>query len=318
MKRKKIAIGLLGIILMLFLTINIVAYFHAYKFTHYSNDKIVKTKEASLLSSADKFETLIFGINNPRPKNNVLPSQSFDTIQLQSNKKIECWLIKTDSAIGTVILFHGFSGQKSSMIDKSDEFLKLGYNTMLVDFMGSGNSEGNQTTIGYHEAEEVKTCFDYIRQRGESNIVLFGTSMGAVAILKSIHDYGIMPQSIIIECPYGTMYQTVCNRFKSLGLPTFPMAGILTFWGGVQNGFWAFGMKPIEYAKSVRSPTLLLFGELDKKVNREEIDAIFNNLSEPKKLKLYPLAGHENYLNQYKSDWVLDIATFLKLDKSIP
>jgi len=311
MSRKVIVKRLLRIILILFLTMNIVAYFHAYKFTHFSNNKTVKTKEASLLSTVTKIKTLLIGIDNPRPKNNRTPTQDYDTVELQSNKKIECWWIKTDSAKGTVILFHGYGGHKSSLVDKSDEFVKLGYNTLLVDFMGSGNSEGNQTTIGYYEAEEVKTCYDFIKKTSEKNIILFGTSMGSVSILKSIHDYKINPQAIVIECPYGTMYQTVCNRFKSLGVPSFPMAALLTFWGGVQNGFWAFKMRPNEYAKSVICPTLLLFGEKDNKVTRQEINDIFDNLSGIKKLKLYPNAGHENYLTNYKVEWIMDIKSFL-------
>lgn len=86
-------------------------------------------------------------------------------------------MIDTEKSKGTVLLFHGYGGEKSQLIKKSDEFIKLGFSTMLVDFMGSGNSEGNQTTIGYKESEEVKTTFEYIRQTGEKNIILFGTSM---------------------------------------------------------------------------------------------------------------------------------------------
>ena len=75
--------------------------------------------------------------------------------------------------------------KKSSLLDKAEIFLNLGYNTFLVDFMGSGGSDGNQTTIGFYEAEEVKTAFNYLEACGEKNIILFGTSMGAAAIMKA-------------------------------------------------------------------------------------------------------------------------------------
>ena len=81
------------------------------------------------------------------------------------------------------------------MLDKSEIFLELGYNTFLVDFMGSGGSEGNQTTIGFLEAEQVETSFNYLKNKGEKNILLFGTSMGAVAIMKAIHDFDLKPKS---------------------------------------------------------------------------------------------------------------------------
>lgn len=298
------------IILIAFILLNIVACFHAYKFTHFSNDPGAKTK-ASDLAFGQKVKALIFGINNPRPENRSTPTKDFETISLQSNKKIECWFIKADSSRGSVILFHGYGGEKSSMLDKADEFLKSGYNTLLVDFMGAGGSEGNQTTIGFKEAEEVKSCYDYLVSKGEKKIYLFGTSLGAAAILKSIHDYSIDPAGIMIECPFGTLYQTTTARFTSLNVPSFPLAGLLVFWGGVQNGFWGFSFKPVEYAKSVKCPVLLLFGEKDEKVSRKEIDDIFANFKGRKQLKTFPLAGHENYLVKYRNEWVKEIEQFL-------
>ena len=83
------------------------------------------------------------------------------------------------------------------------------------------------------------------------------------------------------------------------------------FWGGTQNGCWAFGHEPTEYAKKINCPTLLLYGEKDNRVSREEIDTIYSNLSGEKVLKTYPLSGHENYLNKYKKEWTADVGAFL-------
>jgi len=82
------------------------------------------------------------------------------------------------------------------------------------------------------------------------------------------------------------MYKTVCARFRSMNAPTFPMAGLLVFWGGLQNGFWAFGHNPTEYAKKINCPTLLMYGQQDDKVSRAEIDEIFANLAGQKELKM--------------------------------
>ena len=342
MKKRKILRLLLWAFVSLFVLMNAVAFMQAYKFTHFSNSGAPKTKDARHLSFGEKMSALFFGIDNPRPEHLALPSQHFDTVRLPSNKMIECWSIirdsnrvaakeehhevtegksrsgkkkapphVIDSTRGTVILFHGYGGEKSSMLDKSDIFLQLGYNTLLVDFMGSGGSEGNQTTIGVKEAEEVMTCYNYLLAKGEQHIYLFGTSMGAVAILKAIRDYHLAPAGIIIECPFGSLYETTCARFRSMDIPSFPMAGLLDFWGGVENGFWAFSHKPVEYAKSVTCPTLLLYGGKDEKVSMDEIDDIFVNLHGKKKLHVYEFAGHENYLRQYKQRWTEDVGHFL-------
>lgn len=304
----KITLWIIGVLAIL---MNVVAFFHAFKFTHFSENEGEKTRSAEKLSILDKGTALFFGIDNPRPENNKFPTQQFETITLQSNKKIECWSIKKDEAKGTVILFHSNGAQKSALLEKSDEFLQLGYNTFLVDFMGSGGSEGNQTTIGFKEAEQVKTAYSYVEEHGDSNIYLFGSSLGAAAILKAVDEFELRPQGIIVECPFGSLYETTCARFQSMGLPSFPMAGLLVFWGGVQNGFWAFDHNPIEYAKGIESPTLLFYGQQDEKVSRTEIDEIYSNLKGKKKLTTFPLAAHDSYFPRYREQWLEDVKIIL-------
>ena len=292
---------------------NLVAFFHAYQFTHFADENVRKTDKKNTI---DKIKALVFGVSNPRPTSKIVPKTPFEIVYLTSSKKIECWHVKVPNSKGVVAIFHGFSGSKSLMIDKSDAFNALGYDTFLVDFIGSGGSEGNQTTIGHKESQDVKTVFDYLekqqlKQNNSNNIILFGTSMGAVAILKAAETYNIKPTSAILECPFGTMYKTVYARFDAMNVPCFPMAGLLVFWGGIQNGFWAFSHNPQEYAKSVQFPVLLLYGEKDRDVSREEIDVMFSNFKGKKTLRTYAHAGHENYLINYKNEWLVDISNFI-------
>ena len=264
-------------------------------------------------SFGQKIKALVSGIDNPRPVNKVVPNNKFETIHLKSNKEIECWWIKKDSSKGSVILFHGYGGSKSTMLDKANFFYELGYNALLVDFMGSGGSEGNQTTIGFYEALQVKTALDYLTTHGEKNVILFGTSLGAVAIMKAVADHNCNASFLILECPFGTMLETVQARFSAINIPSFPMANLLVFWGGALNGFNAFSHNPVKYASHIRTPTLLLYGEKDLKVSKKEIDLIYSNLDCRKQLKTYRLAGHENYLNKYADQWKNDIRNFLSI-----
>lgn len=299
-------------VLTLLILMNIVAIFHSYKFTHFAAGHIKKTADPKKLSFGKKLMTLATGVNMPRPVNDKMPRTPYRTIRLQSNKEIECWYMPVSNAKGTVALFHGYGSNKSDMLSKAEVFMELGYNVLLPDFMGSGGSEGNQTTVGFWEGEQVKTCYDYLAGHGEKHIYLFGTSMGAAAIMKALHNHKISPAGIMIECPFGSMYQTVCARFRTMHAPVFPMAGLLVFWGGAQNGFWAFGHNPATYAKDITCPTLLMYGAKDEKVSRQETDEIFANLKGKKFLSIYPEAAHENYLNRYRNQWTSDISQFLQ------
>lgn len=302
---------LLWALLLVIVFLNAVALLHAYKLTHFDPSATRRLEASTPLSVGEKLGLLLTGADMPRPVNKTRPTLPYQTVKLKSNKAIECWYIPRDSAKGTVALFHGYGGEKSGLIDKAEVFHHLGYNTLLVDFMGAGGSEGVQTTIGFREAEQVRTCFDYLQQRGEGNIVLFGTSMGAVAIMKAMADHHLSARALVLECPFSSMLQTVENRFDMMGAPSFPMAPVLVFWGGTLNGFNAFEHNPANYAKKITTPTLLLWGEKDDRVKKRETDEIFQHLAGPKTLQTYPLAGHENYLTKYKGEWTGDVARFL-------
>lgn len=308
---KKIIKSILWISLVVFILMNMVAFFHAYKFTHFTEATIEKTRKPEELSFVEKLWTILFGVDNPRPVNRLKP-ELMETVEIAvGHSNIEGWYADNDSSKGTFILFHGYGGEKSSLIDRSVILDSLNYNALLIDFMGSGGSDGHTTTIGYKEAEQVKAAYDFVLSKGQSKVYLFGTSMGAVAIMKAVSDYGISPEAIIIECPFGTMYETVAARFSNMNVPAFPMADLLVFWGGIQNGFWAFGHNPVHYAQDINTPTLLLYGEKDKTVSKKETQEIFDNLKGQKVLKTYPLTGHENYLVKNRTDWIKDVSTFL-------
>jgi alpha-beta hydrolase superfamily lysophospholipase len=297
-------------VFVLFAMMNILAALHAWNFTHFDSQYAAKTDDTSL-SAMDLTATLICGVNNPKPVNDFFPKQKYEAVLLGNHSETECWYISAKNPVGSVVICHGYGGSKASMMHIAAEFLAMGYNCLLPDFYGSGGSAGNFCTIGFKESQQVADCYQYLWNRGESNIILYGTSMGAAAIMKAVKDSTASPTSVILECPFGSLYQTVQNRFEILGVPEFPMAGLLTFWGGVENGFDAFSHNPEEYAKRIHCPVLLMYGEEDRKVKRSETDAIYNNLRGTKQLVVFPATGHENYLVKNKEEWLNHVSAFL-------
>ncbi|MFK7950427.1 MAG: alpha/beta hydrolase [Saprospiraceae bacterium] len=301
------------ILLVGFVLLNIIAYNHAYKFTHFTATNGNKKIKPENLSFGQKLKLIFTGVDNPKPVNNKLPRQSFEIIEIKSDVLLNGWLIEVDSSKGVVVLFHGYSGNKSGVVAYAEEFNKMGFSTSLMDFRGSGDSEGNETTIGFKEAKDVEATFNFIKNRFPNNdLILFGTSMGAVSIMKAVVDLDVQPNQIILECPFGTMRKTVQQRFKAMNLPSFPFADMLMFYGGMQTGFNPYTHKPTEYAKNIDIPTLLLYGKQDARVTLEETETIYKNLSGQKELVILKNSGHENYLNHDKKDWLSSIDKFIK------
>lgn len=309
---KKILKRISIFLLFSFVLLNVIAYMQAYHFTHFTTEKVERTKDALALSWNEKLALLFLGVNNPRPQEGESPSGNYENVTIQSHCKLAAWYIPTENAKGTVILGHGYRAMRSPLLPHAERFRKMGYNTLLLSFQGSGESEGNETTIGWEEAEEVKDAYNYlVSAKKEKNIVLFGISMGAASILRAISVYDLQPSHAIIECPFATMYWTTCNRFRNMGVPAFPTAGLLVFWGGLQGGFNAFAHAPYQYADKVKVPTLLMYGEQDKNVDRAEIDLIFSHLKGQKKLVTFPDVGHQSYLPLYGEEWEEAVSSFI-------
>lgn len=292
------------------LLLNILTAFHAYKFTHYDTEQEVKLT-AEGLTTSQKVRAALMGVSLPRPANSTEPSDPFEDVVLDVPKgRIHCWWVPVEGATEAVILFHGYGDSKSSMVDRAGAFRRMGYHTMLVDFTGSGQSSGNVTTIGHHEGTEVRAALDWVRTNHSDSVHLFGMSLGAAAILKAVHN-GAQPASVILECPFGSLLQAVKNRCTMMQIPAFPVAHLLTFWGGVEHGFNAFKHNPQDYARSVRCPALLMWGETDDRVTRAETDAVYAGLAGPKKLVTLPGVGHENYLRADRTRWNEAVSSFL-------
>ena len=302
---------LLRFLLLGFVLLNISSAFHAYKFTHFSDEDQTKS-DADELSLSEKISVLFLGISNPRPKTQSKARSEYEVLSIPSGEEVlEGWFTEVDSTKGNVILFHGYSGEKSAMLSRASLIRKMGFNTLLIDFRGSGGSTGNTTTVGYKESEDVISAVNFLKQRNKKPIYLLGTPMGAAAVLKACSEKEMGIKGIILECPFESLLQTAENRFERMGLPSFPLAHMLVFWGGIENGFWGFSHSPAAYSKAVNIPTLLIFGEKDARVKRFEIDRIYENLAGKKEVLLFPQAAHGNYLDTDAEKWIKHVQAFL-------
>ncbi|RAK66006.1 alpha/beta hydrolase [Hymenobacter edaphi] len=313
-KRRRLGLRLLLAGLLLLLLANVVAFNHAWRFTHFSAEPGTHTANPEQLSAADKLWVLTTGIKNPKPRNGKTPAFFFQTVSISSpNGRLESWYSPVEEAHGTVALFHGYASDKSRLLTEAAYFRQLGYSVLLTDFAGNGNSAGYRTTVGYREADDVAAVVQWLRERQpEARLVLYGVSMGAVAILRAESELGVQAEANIVECPYGSMLQTAENRFHSMGVPAFPMANLLVFWGGVQNDFWAYDLSAAAYARQVKVPTLLLWGTADPRVTRAETDAIYAALAGPKQRRDFPGSGHEPYWRRHQAAWQSAIWEFLR------
>ena len=311
----KILRRLLYTVLVLFILLNIMSAFHAYKFTHFYDDASLRRPKPEQMSFGDKASAIFLGVKYPKSVNTLVPQIPYETVHLKTRDKllIEAWHCTQESPKGTVILFHGHGSSKSKVLPEAMSFYSMGYNIFLVDFRAHGGSQGNTCTIGYEEAEEVKLAYNYIAQK-EKNIILWGISMGAATITRAMAQYDdLKPNKVILEMSFGNLLGAVKGRVRLMGLPAQPLSSLLAFWGGVEQGFWAFNYQPCEYAKSIKCPVLVQWGKNDARVTEEEEKCIYEAIpGKQKKLVIYEHSGHQSLFANETEKWEKEVRAFLK------
>ncbi|MFK8184580.1 MAG: alpha/beta hydrolase [Phormidesmis sp.] len=260
------------------------------------------------------------GIGLPRPYSENLPSDrnlNYVThrIPINTQEWLEAWFIPAEATPkGTVLLFHGKGGTKASQLLPSAQAIhELGYSTWLVDFRGVGGSSGQTSTLGIRESEDVAISLAYAQDFAPNPpFVLYGISLGSVAVLKAASAGTVDADALIVEQPFHSMVNAVRKRVAATKVPTFPLAELIVFWGSVQHGFNGFSHNPVHDAAQVSIPTLLLQGEKDQWTTMSEIKQIFDNLQGEKQLTTFPTAEHNLLISVDKEMWETSVRTWLK------
>jgi uncharacterized protein len=300
----------------LFVLVNVIVANQAYHFTEFYDPAPGDTLSSKRPASAVE---LVLGRKLYKRIETDAEARPFRTIKLMAEDGLvlDAWYRRaaprlTDTAArGTVILFHGFASSKAALLPVEAVFHRMGYHTLNVDCRAHGRSAGNACTIGFLERRDVRAAYDYVYKSGEINIVLFGESMGAAAVLNAVSAYSLRPHQLILEAPFGTLPEAITGFLRFTKQPQW-LGGPLLFWGSVLRGQYLFGFSPARVARLVPTPTLLQWGTADPRVTRRETDAVLNSLAtKQKRLVAYPGAGHGRLIRADSTRWVRAVRDFL-------
>ncbi|MBX3468490.1 MAG: alpha/beta fold hydrolase [Planctomycetes bacterium] len=289
--------------------VNAAAYAHARAFTTFGPPAAARTAPPQALSLGGRLRVLFTGVSLPRPVNARTPADEglayeTHTVRAADGTRLEVWRVPRAGARAVAVLTHGHGGSKASLLGVARELHALGVEPLLVDLRGAGGSEGDRTSIGVHEALDVEAAVALARALAPGRpLLLHGVSMGAAAALRAVHARGVAPDLLLVEAPFDRLATTVGHRFRAMGLPAWPGARLLLFWGGVQLGFDAVAHAPVEYAASVTCPALVLGGADDPWVRADELRAVAAAMRGPTEVVVADGVGHEALLERRPDVW---------------
>jgi len=319
--RRRALRALLVLGLLLFIAFNALAFLHARSITHYAPTDTRSTRLREVRTSFDKARLLILGPSIRRMANTKTPAElqlPFEDRKFPGarGQHLAAWRIPGQPGKPTVLMFPGYGGSRDTLLRAAAEFHAAGCEAWLVDFAGIGDSAGRTVTLGWREAEDVAAAVRASQHFRKGPLVLYGTSMGAVAILTAQHRGLVAPDAVILECPFDRLSATLGNRLAMIGIPRAPLSQGIAFWIGVQHGFNGLAHDPIDYARHVRCPVLFLQGENDTLVGRNAALAYAKVFGDRATFQLLPKTGHAWLIRDAPELWRRSVRGFL--DQRVP
>jgi uncharacterized protein len=221
------------------------------------------------------------------------------------------WLPSAGSSRGNVIIVHGVDHTRQVMLPRAGFLVRAGYNVLLLDLRGHGESAAQYASPGYLESRDVLGAIRYVRHCSENApIVLLGVSYGAAAaIVAAAQSKDVVAVVADGVFPSGTeVFENINrgiarNHRMNVGVraiafiamcPGVPTAAALVYYArtGVWLGLDLLNVLP--YAAQIRVPILFISGTRDWVVPTDQVRKVMAAVPTVRKsLVTIPDAQHD-------------------------
>lgn len=195
-----------------------------------------------------------------------------------------------------VILIHGYRRAHAWMNDYAERYHDAGYQVLMPDLRGSGDSEGDFIGMGWPDRLDMLKWADLILQEDpEAEIVLHGVSMGAATTMMTSGEK--TPDAVkgfIEDCGYTTVWDIFESelglRFK---LPAFPILYAADWVSDMRAGYGFKEASALEQVKKCEKPMMFIHGKEDGFIPFEMMQVLYDAKPGDNKVKIeVDGAGH--------------------------
>ena len=196
------------------------------------------------------------------------------------------------------VILHGYNGNMEDIYDIAMHYTDAGYNVLMPDLRGNGESEGSFLGMGWPDRLDVIKWIDVILEQNPSaQIVIHGVDMGAdAALMLSGESIKSSVKAIVADGAYPRAWDVVQEEFEARHekLPVFPfmytMDPVMAVWAG-------YSLKEADAVKQVANtkvPVLLIRGKGDTYVTEDMTNELNEAIASPHELAIIETGTHED------------------------
>ena len=213
---------------------------------------------------------------------------------------IRGWFIPADvESAPAVILLHGLGANRAALLDEAALLTAQGFHTLLIDLRNHGRSDGDVTTLGYQEIEDVRGAVAYLLGREDvdaERIGVAGFSLGGTTALRAA---ARIPEirAVAAISAFHSVDDTVTPIVQALtGRPPLPFPAAVTMMVNLLSGVNVSEVRPVDDLPQIAPrPLLFVHGADDVVVPASSSEVMFAAAAEPKDLLIIPQAGHGGF-----------------------
>ena len=126
--------------------------------------------------------------------------------------RLSAWLVKASGSRGTVLFCHGNYGNISHLMDPIRVFNGLGFDVLVFDYRGYGQSEGKPSEEGTYQDAEAAWNF-LVREEGvdPARLVICGRSLGGPIAAQLARQHP--PGALLLESTFTSLPQLGRRRY---------------------------------------------------------------------------------------------------------
>lgn len=194
-----------------------------------------------------------------------------------------------------VILLHGYMSQGSDMFFFAGIFAQHGFNVLVPDLRGAGESEGEYIGMGWDDRlDVVGWIHEIVASDPEAKIVVHGISMGgATAMMTAGEDLPGNVVAIVEDCGYTSVADEFAYELRNLySLPAFPVMPLADRATKARAGYSIYEASAVAQVKKASVPMLFIHGEKDTYVPTEMVYKVYQAAPVEKELLIVKKAPH--------------------------
>ncbi|MFI3164400.1 MAG: alpha/beta hydrolase [Bacillota bacterium] len=204
----------------------------------------------------------------------------------------------------TAIIMHGHAGNINWSYKYAKIFQDMGYNWLMFDNRGCGNSGGVGYTMGFEESTDLVAIINFARGVvPNAKIVIHGESLGAsTAILALDKDFGEDIKCVIADCGFSDLSEEVKHQLKQKHLPWYFVGIFGSLLTEIKDGFFFKQVSPISAIKNGRfkTPIFFIHGKQDVKTPCRMSEEMFDAYQGEKQIYICEQSAHARTFSQDK------------------